>query len=411
MTLTLLLDLDDTLLGNSMDTFIPAYLQSLSDFFSPFVSPDKFLPTLLSGTQAMLDNNSPEKSLKAAFDQSFYPKLGVREDAFAEQFNAFYRERFPELRQLTQYSPAAVRMIEEAFDRDYKVAIATNPLFPKSAIYQRLEWAGLSPDNYPFLLIPSYETFHFAKPNKAFFTETLACLGWYAGPVVMVGDDFDHDIAPARSLGIGNYWVTDDQHSPTQELPAAAGWGNIQGLIPWIDSVVNDNLGLNYNHLETMLAVLRSTPAVLHTYGAAFEPANWEEQLQPGEWSYTEIMCHLRDVDSEVNLPRIMQVLNEENPFLPGIDSDKWAHERLYYCQNGPDALKDFTNTRIKLLEILDSLQPSDWQRPASHAIFGPTNLKELVNIIVGHDQLHIQQAFNAQGDINDSSTSPTPRL
>ena len=411
MTLTLLLDLDDTLLGNSMDTFIPAYLQSLSDFFSPFVSQDKFLPTLLSGTQAMLDNNSPDKSLKAAFDQSFYPELGVREDAFAEQFNAFYREKFPELKQLTQYSPAAVRMIEEAFDRDYKVAIATNPLFPKSAIYQRLEWAGLSPEKYPFVLIPSYETFHFAKPNKAFFTETLACLGWSAGPVVMVGDDFDHDIAPARSLGIGNYWVTDDQHSPTQELPTAAGRGNIQGLIPWIDSVVNDKLGLNYNHLETMLAVLRTTPAVLHTYGAAFEPANWEDQLQPGEWSYTEIMCHLRDVDSEVNLPRIMQVLNEENPFLPGIDSDKWAHERLYYCQNGPDALKDFTNTRIKLLEILDSLQPSDWQRPASHAIFGPTNLKELVNIIVGHDQVHIQQAFNAQGDINGSSTSPPPRL
>jgi FMN phosphatase YigB (HAD superfamily) len=178
MTLTLLLDLDDTLLGNSMDTFIPAYLQSLSDFLSPFISQDIFVPTLLSGTQAMLDNNSPDKTLKAAFDQSFYTELGVSQDEYAEQFDAFYREKFPELKQLTQYSLAAVRMIEEAFDRNYRVAIATNPLFPKSAIHQRLEWAGLSPQKYPFLLVPTYESFHFAKPNKAFFTEALASLGW-----------------------------------------------------------------------------------------------------------------------------------------------------------------------------------------------------------------------------------------
>jgi hypothetical protein len=282
-----------------------------------------------------------------------------------------------------------------------------------TAILQRLEWAGLSPDIYPFQLIPSYETFHFAKPNTAFFTECLACLGWPAGPVVMVGDDFDHDIAPARNLGFGNFWITDEGASSGETLQPPDGCGNIEELIPWIDSVLGEveDLEPDFKRIETMLAVLRATPAVVHAFSEEFDIENWVEHPLPGEWSYTEIMCHLRDVDAEVNSPRIKQVLDQSNPFLPGIDSDKWARERLYFCQNGPQALMDFTTSRIQLLELLDSLEPADWERPANHAIFGPTSLKEIVSIIVGHDQLHIQQAFRFSGDLSKQAKARSPRL
>jgi FMN phosphatase YigB (HAD superfamily) len=411
MTLTLLLDLDDTLLGNSMDTFIPAYLQALSEHLAPFIPPDDLVSTLLSGTQAMLDNNLPDRTLKEVFDQAFYPGLGVDEQDYTDKFDAFYTDEFPKLKKLTQFRPEAVGIIEQAFNRGYNVAIATNPLFPRTAILQRLEWAGLSPHKYPFQLIPSYETYHFAKPNTAFFTETLACLGWPAGPVVMVGDDFGHDIAPARRLGIGNFWITDAEQVSREELPVSAGSGGIEDLMSWIDAVPGEELQLDLSRIESMLAVLRATPAVVHSFSEQLNSVNWEEHPQPGEWNYTEIMCHLRDVDSEVNSPRINKVLEEINPFLPGIDSDKWAHERLYYCQNGPQALRDFTASRIQLLNVVDSLEVADWVRPARHAIFGPTSLKELVSIIVGHDQLHIQQAFNFIGDISLQTAAQSPRL
>ena len=374
MTLTLLLDLDDTLLGNSMDTFIPAYLQSLCEHLAASIPAEKLVSTLISGTQAMLDNNSPDKTLKEVFDQAFYPILGIQQTDYIERFDAFYRQDFPDLQHLTKFLPEAVSMIEEAFSRGYNVAIATNPLFPMTAIQQRLEWAGLSPEIYPFMLIPSYESFHFTKPNTAFFAEALASLGWPAGPVVMVGDDFDHDIAPARLLGMGNFLITENGRSSGEELPAAAGCGTIQELIPWIDSIRGEDLETDFNRIDTMLAVLRATPAVVSTFSEEINAAQWIEHPQPGEWSYTEIMCHLRDVDSEVNSPRIKQVLDQQNPFLPGIDSDKWAQERLYFCQNGPDAMKDFTTSRIELLNLLDSLNAADWERPASHAIFGPTS-------------------------------------
>ena len=111
-------------------------------------------------------------------------------------------------------------------------------------------------------------------------------------------------------------------------------------------------------------------------------------------------MCHFRDVDADVNLPRILSVLDNSNPFIPGIDTDQWADERMYYCQNGQEALRDFITSRIQLLDVLDNLKPDDWSHPARHAIFGPTHLTELISIIVGHDRLHVQQAYTSLGEI-----------
>jgi hypothetical protein len=45
---------------------------------------------------------------------------------------------------------------------------------------------------------------------------------------------------------------------------------------------------------------------------------------------------------------------------------------------------------------LLEDLPQEGWNLHARHAIFGPTNLKELVNIIAGHDILHVQQVYKA---------------
>jgi FMN phosphatase YigB (HAD superfamily) len=406
MTLTLLLDLDDTCLGNSMDTFIPAYLQALGDYLASYVAPDKMVPTLLASTQLMLQNKRPDQRLKQVFDQAFFPALDIDPDDFQDHIDSFYADEFPTLKVLTQFRPEAVQMVEEAFARGYRVVIATNPLFPLTAILQRLDWAGLSSNKYPFSLIPSYESFTFAKPNPAFIAETLSRLGWPEGPVVMVGDDFNLDINPARKLGLGTFWINNNGHPPVETPNVSDGHGTLADLHPWLDATPSEHLIPDYAHPEGMVAILRSTPAVLEAISQDLDAPTWSKHPEPGEWNFIEILCHFRDVDAEVNLPRILSVLQDTNPFIPGIDTDQWAAERLYYCQNGQEALKDFISTRIQLLDILDELKSDDWTRPARHAIFGPTILKELISIIVGHDRLHIRQVNTSLGEIGHHSAS-----
>jgi FMN phosphatase YigB (HAD superfamily) len=392
MTLTLLLDLDDTLLSNDMGTFIPAYLQALGNHLKTSLPPEKLIPTLLAATRAMLENNRPDRTLKQVFDQAFYPSLGVDPEQLRQPIESFYQESFPSLRNLTNPIPGAVDFVEAAINKGYRIAIATNPLFPRTAVLQRLQWAGLSPDIYPFLLIPSYEILHFAKPNPAYFAEVLAYLGWTDGQVLMVGDDPQLDFDASRRYGLAAYWINRSSSDyPTQFLPPTAA-GKLTDLQAWIDSLPEKFLEPKNDHHSSYLFTLRATPAAVETIIQEKTDKSLKERPTADEWCTTEVICHLRDVDNEINLPRIKCLIKEDNPFLPGVDSDQWAIERDYFHQDGRKALNDFMVSRIELLDLLEQLNPQDWNRTARHAIFGPTNLKELIRISSGHDRVHLHQ-------------------
>jgi FMN phosphatase YigB (HAD superfamily) len=391
----LLFDLDDTLLGNEMNTFVPAYLQALAQRMAEVADPIFLVKTLMSATRQMVEDPRPDQTLEEKFDAGFYPPLGLVRRNVQEIIDSFYAEDFPKLRELTQYKPEAVHVVQQLFDRGDQVAIATNPLFPLTAIMQRLSWAGLPADRWPFSLVPSYETFHYAKPNPAYYAELLAQMGWPKTPAVMVGNDVDSDIGAARQLGLPVFWTSNNGKYAWNGQGDIPPHGNLREIIPWLETAVPAPLSTNFITPNSLLAVLRSTPAALSTLCHKFK-ANLEQRPMPEEWSASEVLCHLRDVDAEVNMPRLQKVVNERNPFLPGQDTDPWADTRQYCLQDGLQALSDFTQARLELLRLLENLSQEGWNLQARHAIFGPTNLRELVNIIAGHDILHVQQVYKA---------------
>jgi len=177
-------------------------------------------------------------------------------------------------------------------------------------------------------------------------------------------------------------------------------------FFPWVDTTTLAELSPDFSQPESMAKTLRATPAALHSLTTDLLPSHWTYQLDEGEWSLTEILCHLRDVDHEVNLPRLKKVLRESNPFLAGMDTDPWAAERQYKHQDGKAALHNFTQYRLEILSILDHLSPGDWDRPARHAIFGPTQIRELVSILAGHDRLHLSQISNTLDLIRRAESS-----
>jgi FMN phosphatase YigB (HAD superfamily) len=391
----ILFDLDDTLLGNEMNNFLPAYLQAFAQRMSKFAAPDIIIKTLMSATRQMVDNPSPAQTLEQKFDSAFYPALGVTRQDVQGIIDDFYVEDFPKLRGLTQLRPDAISAVKSLLGRGDQAAVATNPLFPRTAILQRLAWAGLPADEVPFSLIPAYDSFHFAKPNPAYFAEFLAQIGWPKTPVFMVGNDIESDIGAARQIGLPVFWMTNDGGSNwtgQEEIPAHGGFSE---LINWIDSYPAKPMAMNFSSPNALLAVLRSTPAALATLYRK-HPENWEQRPTSDEWSSGEVLCHLRDVDFEVNVPRLEKFLSEENPFLAGQDTDPWAEIRQYQKQDGKQALEDFIKARLAVLKQLESIKLSDWDRRARHAIFGPIRLRELVNIIAGHDILHVQQVYRA---------------
>lgn len=135
------------------------------------------------------------------------------------------------------------------------------------------------------------------------------------------------------------------------------------------------------NHLNTMIDNLRS----LETMNGL----NWTWRPTESNWSLTEVVCHLRDVEREVHQWRFQAMVDQDNAFIPGVSPDEWAQERLYRQQDGPIAVGEFIENRTETIILLQSFTASMWERQGRHAFFGPTSMHELLSIVVRHDNLH----------------------
>lgn len=404
MSLTLLLDLDNTLLKNDIEAFLSHYLQAFARQVADYFEPDRFVQSLLVGTQAMVKNRRPDLTLREAFEAEFYPMLGIEPASFESIAEHFYSQVFPALRQLTEPNPGASGFVEACLNRGYRLAVATNPLFPRTAILQRLDWANLPAETYPFEIISSYETFHFSKPEPAYFAELLARMGWPAGPVVIVGDDLKRDVASGRRMGFPVFWIAHEGVSAKDGPLGPSASGSLGDILPWIDSTPVESLRPNFNRPDSLMAILYSTPAALDSICRNLPDAVWNASPQPGEWCLTEIACHLRDVEQEVNIPRVRRMLGESNPFLSGEDTDPWAEVRGYRFQDGLEALRQFIAARLEMIAMLEAMPQDCWQAPARHAIFGPTTLLEVVSIQCAHDRAHIQQVHQVLRAVSPQS-------
>ncbi len=389
MPLTLLFDLDDTLLDTNLDAFIPAYFQALTQHLEPYVLPTVVLRALLHGTNLMVESADPTRTLQEVFEADFYSLLGVPKEKLADPLNDFYDQVFPSLNVHTQQRSEAKPLIDWAFDSGYRVAIATDPLFPRKATYHRLRWAGFDPER--FEVVSTFEDFHFSKSQPAYYAEVLGRLGWPEGPILMVGNDVKRDLLTANQLGLKTYFIDGDAgSSPGFE----AGRGTLGELRPWLESIDSSTLEPSYKSRDAIQTILLSTPAVLQNLTSSLSKKQWQHEPVHDDWAMNEIICHLRDTEEEIHQLQLNLMLEKADAFIPRPDTSVWASEREYLHVEGSQALHEFTAARLMTLVKLNGLDESLWARKARHAIFGPTNFQEVLGFMADHDQMHVQQAW-----------------
>ena len=392
MTLTILIDLDDTLLDNDMGVFLPNYLNALGNFMASTIDPNILSSALLRGTSKMFENNSIDRTLKSVFNDFFYSDIDFKEDQIGNLINDFYKNEFPKLKNITKPIPEAKTFIDRALERKYRIGIATNPLFPRTAIIQRLQWAGLDSNKYDFALIPSYADFHFAKPNPAYFAEFISRIGWPEDPIIMIGNDPEHDIQGAKNFGIPAFQIIKHDISTKSNLTKRYGQGSINSVFDWIDRFNVKDLSPNFEKRTSIIAQLKGIPAAIDTIYNQTNTSSWNAHPNKNERGLLEILCHVRDVEKEVNIPRIKKILNETNPFISETDIDQWLETRKYQEQNKHSALPEYLNARKETIALIENMSDLDWKRPANHALLGTTSLHELIRMINQHDRLIIRQ-------------------
>ena len=303
MTLTLLLDLDDTLLINPLDQFIPAYLKSFAAFVADLVNPHLFTRQLLASTDKMISNNKINRSLQSTFSEDFYAPFQDVQDKLELRIDDFYQSQYPKLEQFTRPRPEALSLINFAINQGMTLVVATNPIFPLKAQLLRLEWANLSATNYPFSLVTGYESLHFAKPNPSYYAEILAQLTWPDQPACMIGDNYTDDILPANLLGISTFFINNPDR-PAAPAVSGQSSGAFSQVENWINSPASKSK-LCFSSKESILAGLQASPSALDSFlsGRQFPKNEVESGIQ-------RILASLCDLEEQENLSRLSKLLD-----------------------------------------------------------------------------------------------------
>ncbi len=213
----ILFDLDGTLIDVDLSQFIPGYLKLLANSVAHLIPPKKMVPAILKASE-FVNNNDGKIPNEEAFSNAFFPVEGYERDEIQPLFTKFYEEDFKKLKKFTKKKPEARKVIQTAFNKDYKVVIATTPVLPLTAIEQRLDWAGIG--DFPYDLITSIENSCATKPNLLYYQLIFKHLNLSAKECMMVGDE-DKDMVCANLgsqpflVNSSNTNLSSETHEPT----------------------------------------------------------------------------------------------------------------------------------------------------------------------------------------------------
>lgn len=203
---TILFDLDGTLLAMDTDIFIKKYFRELALKVEDFFTPEEISKQLWRSTAYMIKDRDKNKTNEEAFYEDFYRNINYKAEDLNPILDEFYREDFNKVRDVSkenEYMKEAVRLLK---DKGYKLVVATNPLFPESAILNRIEWAGLDKKDFEF--ITSFEHMHFCKPNLDYYREILHNIEKDPSNCLMVGNDVDEDMV-VKEIGMKTYLINE----------------------------------------------------------------------------------------------------------------------------------------------------------------------------------------------------------
>ncbi len=375
MIKAILLDMDNTLLINPDKVFARAFLDVFEQHFSA-AGFENAVENFRDAIQAM----SREQAGNRTNRQLTLDMLGGEVDHANATLDSFYSNVYPQLEHCVSTVEGASELIYQLKDMDYEVVIATNPLYPETAIRQRMTWAGLPLDDDLYSLITSADTMHFAKPDPAYYAEILGRLGIEPDEAIMVGDSTKNDIIPAGTVGLQTFHTGDN---------------GLQAFIADLHNQLKQASGLQL-HPDMIEPQFRGNIGALFGFVDTVQDHFWHQRPDPEEWSIIQILCHLVTSEEENERKRLVTILQKENPFItqpeqPGPDIEECA-------DNGLLIAKDFMATRQKTIEFIQSLTDSDWKRPARHSIFGLTTMLEMAYFTAQHDRLHLKQLCQTIG-------------
>jgi FMN phosphatase YigB (HAD superfamily) len=233
---TILFDLDGTLLPLRVDELLPPCCAALTRHWAPvFAEPARLAEHIFASLEVMIRTATPERLNAETYWADLEARTGVGRDVLrGPRFDAFYRDVFPRQRALYgDRLPGHGRALATAaLDAGHDIVLATNPIWPRVAIEERMRWAGVH--DLPWKLVTSMDDMHFAKPHPGYYAEICARIGRRPDECVLVGNDVEEDAIAGARAGLSVLLLTDHlenkRNLPLDGIPACTAAGLLDSL-------------------------------------------------------------------------------------------------------------------------------------------------------------------------------------
>jgi hypothetical protein len=142
--------------------------------------------------------------------------------------------------------------------------------------------------------------------------------------------------------------------------------------------------------LSTLIEQYAAGPALVRQAVAGMNREQVLARPIAGKWSSLEVVCHLADFEV-VYTDRLMAVIAEDGPTLPGRDEKQYAARLAYHDRDLEEQLRLIEGCRSHVTRILRKLSDHDLARVGNHTEAGPLSLELLLTRIINHVQHHVK--------------------
>lgn len=202
----ILFDLDDTLLRNNSEQFVKTYFQTLFPRVSDYFNEKEFVSVMTGATRRAIQVRRGNKCIREVYADYFEQHAPISFSVLERIAKDYYQKEYLNIERLTYPVPGAQNALRFAAEITSHLVLATVPIFPKTAIKERMRWAGIA--KIPFSLITSYEIMHVSKPHPDYYVEICEKLSCEPSDCLMIGNDYQDDMS-ARAAGLKTFLVTD----------------------------------------------------------------------------------------------------------------------------------------------------------------------------------------------------------
>lgn len=198
-------DLDGTLLPLNERKFAKIYFKTLyKEVKFLKISKLNFFKALYKGAIAQV-NNDGTRTNEEVFWDSIKATLGMDLSIYKDVLDEYYKTGYLKSKKATWDCPESKKIIDFCRENNLKTVLSTNPIFPKLAVLNRMNFINLKEEDFTY--ITYYSNSSYCKPNPLYFKSILKTLNLKPEEVILFGNNEIEDAECAKQAGIKCYLI------------------------------------------------------------------------------------------------------------------------------------------------------------------------------------------------------------